>query len=245
MQRARAQAVTGDVAGAKETLKAVEKETADLAHDVKAVVPTAPVPKNAPAPAAPAAPAPKAAPAAKPAPKPTETPVSYDVGNGYVLEARPDNKFIVLKDGNPQGSIPKSLTEIEWDLATAHNTFIPEGVKAQIAARPAVAPVPVVDPVAPAPAQGPKPAHEPAPEPPKSPPEAPPAPATADYHAAPPPAPKKKSPEAHSAVHLSEAQAHAVADEAAKTVNQHLAKFTDTKAVKIAWELATREVQPG
>lgn len=101
MQRARAQAVTGDIAGAKETLKAVEKETADLAHDVKAVVPTTPVPKNTPAPAP------------KPTPKASEKSVSYDVGNGYALEARPDNKFIVLKDGNPQGSIPKTLAEIE------------------------------------------------------------------------------------------------------------------------------------
>lgn len=113
MQRARAQAVTGDIEGVNQTIKAIEKDAADLAHDVKAVVPTAPVPKNAPASAAPATPAPKAAPAAKPAPKPTETPVSYDVGNGYVLQARPDNKFIVLKDGNPQGTIPKSLAEIE------------------------------------------------------------------------------------------------------------------------------------
>lgn len=46
-------------------------------------------------------------------------------------------------------------------------------------------------------------------------------------------------------MHLSEAQAHAVADEAAKTVNQQLAKFTDHKAIKVAWEFATREVQPG
>ena len=28
-------------------------------------------------------------------------------------------------------------------------------------------------------------------------------------------------------------------------MNQQLAKFTDNKAVKLAWDLATREVQPG
>ncbi len=138
----------------------IQAEQAALAP--QGAPPKAPNAVPAPAPAQ----APKAAPAGKPAPKHAETPGSYDVGNGYILEARPDNTFSVLKDGVSQFGRPKTLAEVEQFLSVSHNTHIPETVKAQIAARPSPTTVASGEPgVAAAPAQTARPvAHEPAPQ---------------------------------------------------------------------------------
>lgn len=100
------------------------------------------------------------APTPKSTPKPTETPVSYDVGNGYTLESRAGNTFIVLKDGVSQFGKPKTLAEVEQFLSTSHNTVVPDAIKAQIAARPANAPVSTPEGLAPAGVAAPRPAPD-------------------------------------------------------------------------------------